>query len=326
MSELKGIHFGSYWMGKNDVVYLMAMDLADLCKLHIVDTAIYDQQKSDWFDEDFCYNPKSPVRWLNHENVLTLVQEVKPDFIIVNSGSMSLRPETIEYLREKKVYCIGISLSDPDVFPYNGKVYSSLYDCFYTNAKHSLLYEYSKETNIKLLPFAASPRLHRPLPDIKKEFDIVIVGHARPDRTKIVKELQKNFKVGLFGSGWGSSTVSVHGEDHVKAINSGKMYLSFSKTVAGFTNVKVGLFEAVACRTFLISELFDEMEDYFKYGLEVMGFSKPKELVEIVDFYLRHDNLRKWITENSYNRFLHEHTWHRRWEEVLNAVIKSKSG
>lgn len=325
MRRLRGVHFGSYWMGESDIVFLMAHDLADMCDLRIVDTGIYHKTQH-WYTEDPTWYPASPVRWLDHDSVLSTVAEHKADFVVVNAGGMSLCEETVEALRKEYVVCIGISLSDPDVFPYNGKVYSHLYDLFYTNSVYSLENQYDKTTNIRLLSFAASARLHRPISEIEKKYDVVVVGHAREDRIETVEALQKHFSVGLFGSGWGQEYSSVTGADHVKAINSGKMYLSFSRTAAGFANVKVGIFEAVACRILLITQFLPEIERYFKYGTEVIGYRRTGELIEIVDFYLKNPHLRRWIVQNSYERLLSEHTWEKRWENVLIDIqMRSES-
>lgn len=317
--KLKGIHFGSYWMKENDIVCLMALDLKDLCNLIIIDTNIYSGNKEQWFIEDYSYNHERCIRWLDENKVLELVRKEKPNFVVINAGGMSLTPNTIKILRDLKVVTIGISLSDPDVFPENGKIYSEYYDIFYTNSQYALKNLYSKKTNIRLLPFAASHRLHRPL-YIEKIYDVVVVGHARPERIKIIYELKQHFNVGLFGHGWGSEYKPVHGEDHVKAINSGKIYLSFSKTMAGYTNIKVGLFEAMACRTCIISEKFDEMETYFKYGIDILGYEKDEDLVGMISFYIKNSHLREKIAENSYQKLLNGHTWTKRWENILDDI------
>jgi hypothetical protein len=325
MTELKGVHFGSYWMGDNDVVYLMSEDLRELCNLTIVDTCIYSDNKAGWYTKDYSYGAIQPVRWLDHQKVIELVNKEDPDFIIVNSGGMSLRPKTIELLRKKGIVTIGISLSDPDVYRDNGRVYSRYYDLFYTNSTYALNHLYKQE-NTKLLPFAASSKLHKPL-EIDKPYDVVIVGHARPERIRCVKKIKKSFNVGLFGNGWGDSIRSVHGIEHVKAINSGKMYLSFSGTVAGYMNAKVGLFEAAACRTCVVTEIFAEMELYFKYGVEVLGYPNENQLLELIDTYSKDEKLRNWISNNCYRRFLNEHTWKHRWITVLKdiTIFKDKT-
>lgn len=326
MSNLKGIYFGSYWMGTNDVVYLMALDLRELCDLTIVDTGIYFGNKEQWYSEDYSYSSERPIRWLNEQRVLELVKREQPDFVIVNSGGMSLTPVTIKFLKEKKIVTVGISLSDPDIFPENGKIYSEYYDLFYTNSQYALTNLYSKKTNIELLPFAASPRLHRPLDNIDRIYDIVVVGHARPKRIKIIRRLKKYFNVSLFGNGWGNEYKSVHGEDHVKAINSGKMYLSSSETAAGCMNVKVGVFEAIACKTCVVTQMFDEMESYFRYGIDILGYVNDDILVDVINTYINNDKLRNWIANNSYERLLREHTWTKRWERVLDDIRKCRLG
>jgi glycosyltransferase involved in cell wall biosynthesis len=325
MSSLKGIHFGSYWMGANDIVCLMASDLKNLCDSTIVDTGIYSGNKEQWYSDDYSYSFKRPIRWLNEQKVLELIKRQQPDFVIVNSGGMSLMPSTINFLKDKGVVTVGISLSDPDVFPENGKMYSRYYDLFYTNSQYALSNLYSRKTNVKLLPFAASPKLHRPL-DVNKIYDIVVVGHARPERIKIIKRLKKYFNVGLFGNGWGSEYKSVHGEDHVRAINSGKLYLSFSETAAGYKNVKIGIFEAIACKTCVVTQIFNEMESYFKYGIDILGYSNDDILVDLVNNYINNDKLRDWIINNSYKKLLREHTWIKRWETVLDNIRKCKLG
>ena len=95
-------------------------------------------------------------------------------------------------------------------------------------------------------------------------YDVVIVGHARQERIALVDKLEKICSVGTYGAGWKNSLGVVNGKKHVDAINSGRMYISFSKTVAGFNNVKVGLFEAIACKQVVFTEYMEELADYFE--------------------------------------------------------------
>lgn len=323
---LRGIHFGSYWMGCNDVVFLMARDLAELCEVHIIDTGLYSPELSGWFEVDGSRNSRRPIRWLDHERVMGVVREAEADFIVVNSGGMSIRPETAEALRAARVVTVGISLSDPDVYQDHGAAYAHLYNFYYTNSLFSLENHYVGHPNIRWLPFAASPALHRPLSDVEQIYDVVVVGHARPDRLQVVRELKRHFSVGLFGEGWGEDVRSVHGEDHVRAINSGRMYLSFPATVAGYMNLKVGLLEAAACRVCLLSQSFPELERFFRPGMEIALYRESGELIKAVRYYLSAPHLCEWLAENSYQRFLAEHTWGYRWRGVLNDIRRCKLG
>ena len=212
-------------------------------------------------------------------------------------------------------------MSDPDVFPYNGQIYAYKFDLFYTNSKFSLENQYKElGEKVKCFPFAASPKHHYYMPAVKKEYDIVVVGHARPDRVDIVRRLSEKYKVGTYGGGWESSLGVVNGLEHVKAINSGKMYLSFAHTMAGYDNVKVGLFEAMACKQVVITNYMEELSDYFEIGKEILCYKNVDELEEIVDYYMKHEDEREEIRESAYQRFLREHTYEKRWLSVMEDI------
>jgi len=261
--------------------------------------------------------------------VRELVADFKPDAIICNAGGMTLTPQLHTELKQQGIVTVGIALSDPDVFPHQGKHYAHLFDLYYTNAEVSVAQYAEIGVIARLLPFAASPSFHRPLPDVKKIYDIIIVGHPRADRLAVVKELDKHFKVGLYGKGWKRWGVfprgrQVNGEEQVRALNSGKAYLSFSKTVAGYINVKVGLFEAIACGAAVFTEEFPEMDKYFTYGKEIVGYSTLEELVHKLKRYINHPSDLTTLAENGRARLLRDHTWAKRWQQVLGDVDKAK--
>ena len=228
-------------------------------------------------------------------------------------------------LKMNGVMTVGISLSDPDVFPYNGKIYANKFDLFYTNSKYSLINEYPKTgANIFILPFAASTKHHYYMPEVKKEYDLVVVAHAREDRISVIKKLEKICKVGTYGNGWSNSLGTVNGLEHVKAINSGRMYLSFARTVAGFDNVKVGLFEAMACNQVVITSYMEELRDYFDIGREILCYKSEDELYSLVEYYLEHTEELEQIRKKGYERFLREHTYKERWDGILKQIYVKK--
>lgn len=319
------LHFGSYWMGENDIVALMAKDLATVCEASIIDTQLYTGAPSPWVVKDADPALRS-INWLRDELVREAVSSFRPDAVVCNAGAMSLSLTLHQELRATGVTTVGIALSDPDVFSTQGKIYSHHFDLYYTNAAVSLAEYADIGVKARLLPFAASASFHRPLPEVKKKYDVIIVGHARADRLSVVAELDKHFKVGLYGKGWRRWGIlprgrQVNGEAQVRALNSGRAYISFAQTMAGHTNVKVGLFEAVACGTPVFTAVFPEMEQYFAYDQEIIGFTGLPELVEKLSYYLAHPAKLAQVAQIARERLLREHTWVRRWEQVLGDIL-----
>ncbi len=316
----KVIHYGSYWMKENDVINTMSHDLQELCDLEKIDLKIYSKEADSRVKAKIS-TPNGCICVLDAGKVKEDIDKYHPDCMILNSGGMTMEDEAFRYAREKGVITVGISLSDPDVFPYNGQIYAYKFDLFYTNSKFSLENQYKElGEKVKCFPFAASPKHHYYMPAVKKEYDIVVVGHARPDRVDIVRRLSEKYKVGTYGGGWESSLGVVNGLEHVKAINSGKMYLSFAHTMAGYDNVKVGLFEAMACKQVVITSYMEELSDYFEIGKEILCYKNVDELEEIVDYYMKHEDEREEIRESAYQRFLREHTYEKRWLSVMEDI------
>lgn len=320
------LHYGSYWMRENDVVNVMADDLMGISDAKKIDLKAYSNNISDriWKLEK---TPNGTICTLDTDKILMDVELYKPDAIILNSGGLCMRADLLNQLKERHITTVGISLSDPDVYPYNGKKYAADFSLFYTNSKWSYETQYDKnKVNIHILPFGASLKHHYYMPEIERKYDLIVVGHARQDRISIVDNLKDVCNIGLYGQGWENGLGIVNGRQQVKAINSGKMYLSFAHTMAGYDNVKVGLFEAMACRQFVITLYMEELEDYFEIGKEIVCYKTIKELKELVKYYLRHDDEREKIMNAGYYKFLTQHTYQQRWGCVLKDIAEIRNG
>ena len=324
IKPLNIIHYGSYWMKENDVVNAMSDDLGEICNLKKVDLKVYSSNVDERLDINID-TPNGKYCELKKSDILKDVDEFHADVIILNSGGLTLNDQTFNELKMKNVTTVGIPLSDPDVFPYNGEKYANKFDIFYTNSKYSLEKEYPRiGANAFIMPFAASIKHHYYMPDIERRYDVVVVAHARKDRILLVEKLRKVCSVGTYGSGWNDSLGVVNGKEHVKAINSGKMYLSFAHTVAGFDNVKVGLFEAMACNQVVITYYMEELKDYFDIGSEILCYRTEEELFELIEYYLNNEDELEKIRTNGYRRFLKEHTYEKRWNHMLKEIYKQK--
>lgn len=319
------LHYGSYWMQNNDVIKVMADDLAKTSDSCEIDLKVYTN-KPDARIKTKISTPNGLICILDTEKVRNDVLSFKPDAVVLNSGGLVLEDSGFRMLSDMGIVSVGIELSDPDVYPYNGSFYAHKFDLFYTNAQYSLVNQYDKKkVNIHLLPFAASTDHHFFMPEIERKYDLVVVGHAREDRLRVIRALKTKINVGTYGAGWDEALGVVNGIEHTKAINRGLMYLSFAKTNAGFNNVKVGLFEAVACNQVVITSYMAELNDYFEIGKEIICYKDEAELPEIIAYYLKHNDEREAIRKNAYMRFLREHTYLSRWEKVKADICAVKN-
>lgn len=253
-------------------------------------------------------------------NELTAFQ---PDLIICCAGGLTFTNQDLTEVR-KLAPLLGITLSDPDVFP-TVQTYAAGFDFHTTNSVLALeRYRQRGITNTLLMPFAIDSRFFVPRPiDPAYETDVAVIGHARPSRIALSKQLSERFKTTFYGRNWPhASRGPVHGEEWFKAAYSTKMLVNFPSTGAGYTNVKVGVFEAAATGRLLFTRYFDEMTRYFEYDKEIVGFHDDSELLDKIEFYLAHPDQAEKIAKAGQLRCAENHTWARRLADLLAEIME----
>jgi len=80
------------------------------------------------------------------------------------------------------------------------------------------------------------------------------------------------------------------------------------------------LYEATGVGTLLVTDRKDNLSSLFEPGKEVVAYGSAEEAVELVDYYLQHNEERKQIARSGQARTLSEHSYHHRMEEFIDIV------
>lgn len=64
-----------------------------------------------------------------------------------------------------------------------------------------------------------------------------------------------------------------------------------------------------------------ELTDYFTIGVDLEAYSSMDELVDKCAYYLAHNEERKQIAKNGYERMSADHTYPHRIREMLKTLI-----
>jgi len=258
------------------------------------------------------------VKW---DQIKEEVTTFAPDIILFCAGGLTFEKHVLE---ELKHYCtiIGFTLSDPDVFP---SVQSFVGDFDYHTTNSPLAMEMYKNADIQnthYMPFAIDSRFFTPHQTIYKyKSDVSIIGHSRSNRLETAKALQENFRCKIFGRGWPIPSMGpVYDDEWFKAMYSTKMVVNFPLTGAGYTNVKVGIFEAAATGRLIFTEYFEEMEQFFEYGKEIIAYADQADLIKKIRYYLQHPDEAEVIGLAGQKKCMENHTWQHRLETFFHEV------
>ncbi len=321
--ELRAFHIGGYWRGANDMVRQMMLGLRGAGAEVFEYSTDEHREALDTDGRPYDRGTSCPV-WLRWEELAGTIRRLEPHLIICNAGGLAFRPADADRLRQR--FCLlGIALSDPDVFQPATRHTASTFDLFLTNAPACIpLYE-QLGARAALLPLATNDEFFHPVPArAELACEVLIMGQAHPDRIEPVRALADAFDTHLYGEGWEQHGLAsrglIFGDDALAALNSARITVVVFLTRSGHPLVKVGLLDFAAAGALVATNVFSQVEEYFVYGREIIGFDSTADLVKQVRYYLDHPAEADAIRQAGRARVLRDHTWRRAWARILETL------
>ena len=159
------------------------------------------------------------------------------------------------------------------------------------------------------LALAADPRLHKPFPEVKEEYDIGFLGNNTYERRgELVRELEQKWRV-LTGS-------ADPGVPYSKKLSKCKML--FNCSMNGDINMR--FFESIAIGKLLITDRLPEQDKFFKENEHYAAYDNAEELVAKVRYYLNRECIRKSIARAGRERLKELHTYDVRLDEIIKRT------
>jgi len=109
------------------------------------------------------------------------------------------------------------------------------------------------------------------------------------------------------------------GEEMYQILHASKVTLNHHGDVAPYAN-NMRLFEATGVGALLVTDWKVNLHEMFEPGKEVVAYRSPEECVELVQYYLEHDEEREAIARAGQDRTLREHTYYHRMQELVEIV------
>ena len=278
--------------------------------------------------------PSISVDWLNRKSLVEKVNNIQPDLTIVIRGE-NLKNEIITKLRESSVYgCINIYPDSPYVIPGKGANFlrKSL-------REYSRILTFSKSlipvflqlgcSKVSSLPFAYCPNTHKYEEPIERyKTDVAYFGAWGPIQEEILKEVDKNFSLNIYGPGWSKCKNKKlakcylkdcgTGSDMSRAVSSAKIVLNFVRSEHGcFHSMKT--FEIPACGGVVLTNYTEEQAAFFKPDKEVFYFSAFEEVVPKIKSILKNYSNREAVRLRGMEA-VKNHTYKTRIQELINIV------
>ena len=109
-----------------------------------------------------------------------------------------------------------------------------------------------------------------------------------------------------------------------KKLRMGKIILNISGDIGNYSNKTINMrcIEATGVGSFLLTDHFQNIHNYFKPNYEIETFSNEDELFEKIDYYLKNSKEREAIAKQGQKKCLHEYSMTKKAAEFKKIIQK----
>lgn len=86
------------------------------------------------------------------------------------------------------------------------------------------------------------------------------------------------------------------------------------------TGLPLRIFDILGCGGFLMTNFQEELPEYFEIGVDVEAYSSLEELIDKCAYYLEHEDERKQIALNGYEKVCNHHRYIHRMKKMIETI------
>jgi len=256
------------------------------------------------------------------------IKHYKPD-VLLNQDMGGI---TTRFLRQIKPY-LGLLMGQYAATPLSGDEDFTGYDLIISSFPPTVEYFRQRGINAELNRMGFEPRVLSLLKDREKTFDVTFVGSfhsVHSSRVAFLEAVCARFaEIKIWAPAgpylFPGSRIRKHymgqvwGHEMYEILCSSKITLNHHGDIAPFAN-NMRLYEATGVGALLITDWKANLHEMFEPGKEVVAYRSPEECVELIRYYLDHDNERGAIAQAGQRRTLGSHNYFQRMEELVDII------
>lgn len=168
-------------------------------------------------------------------------------------------------------------------------------------------------------PFGSDPDIYSP--GREKDLDVVFVGNNYGKRSALTKAiLAAGIRIECYGTGFPNGHLP--GERVAEVFSRAKIILGTGLVghSSSVLTLKLRDFDAPMSGALYITNHNSDLEDLYVIGKEIITYKTTRECIEKIKYYLNHDNEREIIASAGRARAVRDHTWDRRFSNLLQLM------
>ena len=269
-------------------------------------------------------------------NLIKTIEEFKPELILTVTG-INLDKDILTRIANKGIPVFHY-FTEP--IPFNDKKFLEtipLYECIFTyNGEFIKQWDSLGAKDVKYLPFASDPGVHKPVNLTEKErvffqSPISYIAAWQPG-VEYWPEKIADFGLKIWGNQWyylkknsplkntWQGEDSGMGENFARVCSGAKIIFNLVREKNGQSHSQK-TFEIPSCGAFMLTKRTEDQLEFFPEDVAAVYFQTEEELLEKIKFYLKNDDERNKIAAKGFE-IAKSHRYSHRMQEVVNRYKK----
>ena len=259
------------------------------------------------------------------------IREMKPD-IVLNEAMNWLSSDFLREIKPQMRLLVGqhaaTKLRDENDY--------TVYDLVVSSFPPTLDWFRRKGIPAEMNRLGFEPKVLSYIQTAEKEFDVTFVGRffsgiydSRARFLELLSERIEHTKIWGTGVEELPATSSIRrcyvgqawGREMYQILRKSRITLNHHGDIAPYAN-NMRLYEATGTGALLVTDWKENLHEIFEPGKEVVAYKTPEECLDLVKYYLDHDQKREAIAQAGQERTLREHTYYQRMQELM-AIIRN---
>lgn len=261
--------------------------------------------------------------------LLAQIKNFKPD-VVYSHNLSTLSPDTLVEIKKHCKLLVGqIACPLPD------SKYLKEYDLILTSFPHFLEKFSAMGIQSEYFNLGFEEGILPKLKKTNEQYDVAFIGSfdsKHGTTTELFEYASEKVSIDFWGPGVNRLSEDSpirknhHGEIYgtmmYNVLYNAKIAINRHIDIAGNHANNMRLYETTGVGTMLITDAKSNLATLFKPGVEVETYTSKEELVEKIEYYLKHDNEREKIAKAGHARTLADHTYKKRMAELVNILQK----
>ncbi len=169
------------------------------------------------------------------------------------------------------------------------------------------------------IPLGCDPQVHRPR-QLPQKYDLAFVGNdGGVPRKFLLQEMRERYPNSFVGRAPYTQMAEIYGQAKI-----GFHYIECTSPLKDHVSMRV--YEVLASGTMLLANAlaqgtFESLG--FRDRKELAVYHSPREMFELMDYYLTHEEERRRIAQAGQTLVMQRHTYRHRAEEITRALEES---